>query len=129
MEELIDIQIVKKKKQKVQFEKFLKEFKRFEISQGYVRKKDGRNFILQGVNPPYRIPEDEKTINFNNYKYSVNNGLIIEGWIPSVSIPIDQDYFVKRKRILSDLSYLETREEKSKYFENGKPCIVIYRKD
>lgn len=60
--------------------------------------------------------------------YIVNKKFIIEGWIPTLAIPIDENYFINREAKLEYFGFKKIRGEKSYYKDDGKPCLVFYEK-
>lgn len=129
MDKIINIKSRRDKKLSAECERLQEECKLLEVLTGYIQRKDGRNFVLQGAQPSFETRQDDWTTNLNYFSYFVDNQLIIEGWNPCDVIPFDEKYFAKRKKTLSHIGWSKIKEERSEYRDSGKPCVVIYGKN
>lgn len=83
------------------------------IDANLVSRDFGETVILQGKNPRIERYDGDRITDLNDYHYYVNNQLIIEGWNVLDSIAIDENFFSKRKRILSGIGFPNIREKKA----------------
>ncbi len=65
----------------------------------------------------------EFAVRTNHLGYIVDLDLMMEGWLPISSIPIDKDFFIRRGWVQKMKA--NTREELSER-KDGTPCMVIY---
>ncbi len=63
------------------------------------------------------------------FNYFLDNDLLYNGWEPWIAIPLDKNYFIERKKVLSYIDWPEFKEIKSKFKDTNKPCIVFYVKN
>ena len=126
MTNVIDFESKRNKKLEQEWEECNK---RLEILTGVIKRQDGRKFILQGVQPTFKIYEDDQIRDLNPFCYVVNNDLIIQGYTPYGSIPLDDNFFMNRQRMLSEIGWKKIREERAEYREGNTPCVVFYGKN
>lgn len=93
---------------------------------GYIPRQFSKAYILQGKRPEIDRHDNDGIIDLNDYCYHVNNQLVIDGWNPIQPIPIDKNFFSRRKRTLLEIGFPNIIEERSTYVDDGKPCMVIY---
>ncbi len=87
----------------------------------------GEVFIPQGTNS--LLHNCDQVTNYNKFPYQVDNGLIVDEWIPCEAIPLDKNYFQNRTSFLEKTKGQKIKEVKSHYFKTGGKVIVFYCKD
>ena len=110
-------------------EKVLEEIEEYEKVCGLVHRACGGHFILQGVTPLFEIGQGNQITDLNDFCYAVDNSLIIEGWDVLDSIPLNENYFARRKKMMSNFGFPKIREKISEYRNTGELCVVFYGKD
>lgn len=95
-------------------------------SQGKFSLNYGRIIGLQG----FKHKKLENLENLNKKLYLVDNELIKEGWtLTGTVIPLNGDFFKKRKDSLSRIFFKKIKEKKTEYTYSGKSCVVLYGKN